>query len=148
MLRPLLSSPLPHFPRSISSLPPSSYTLTFSRSQGSGGQNVNKLNTRVTLKLDLSGLPYASRIKEEEKGRVSKDDFLQLTSQVHRTQYANKKDVLEKLQGILDRAREPVKVRKERGDVITQEGKGRRRKEKSIRKGRKENRRFNNKDYD
>mmetsp|Transcript_3153 Transcript_3153/g.5907 ORF Transcript_3153/g.5907 Transcript_3153/m.5907 type:complete len:149 (+) Transcript_3153:293-739(+) len=148
MLRPLLSSPLPSFPRSISSLPPSSYTLTFSRSQGSGGQNVNKLNTRVTLKLDLDNLPYASRIKDLEKGRVSKDNCLSLTSQLHRTQLANKKDVFQKLQDILDKAREPVKVRKERGDVITQEGKGRRRKEKSVRKGRKENRRFNNKDYD
>ena len=79
---------------------------------------------------------------------MSKDNCLSLTSQLHRTQLANKKDVFQKLQDILDKAREPVKVRKERGDVITQEGKGRRRKEKSIRKGRKENRRFNNKDYD
>ncbi|GMH85892.1 hypothetical protein TL16_g10373 [Triparma laevis f. inornata] len=134
-------------PRSISSLPPSSYFFSFSRSSGAGGQNVNKLNTRVTLKLSLQNLPEMDRLKELNKNIIGKDNVLTLSSQVHRTQLKNKKDVLQKLQQILDLSRLPVKTRDERGDVITDVGKLKRKKEKGKRKDVKKNR-GSFKDYD
>ena len=81
-------------------------TFTASRSGGPGGQNVNKVNTRVTLAFDVVGSPtlapqQKARILARLATRISKDGVLQVVSQRHRTQAANRKAALERFVELL-----------------------------------------------
>jgi ribosome-associated protein len=76
-------------------------TFAASRSGGPGGQNVNKVATRVTLRFDVVDSPslspdQKSRILERLATRISKGRFLQVVSQRHRTQAANRRASLER----------------------------------------------------
>jgi ribosome-associated protein len=95
------------------------YELTFtsSRSGGPGGQNVNKVNSKVTLKWDITN----SRILTEEQKILLLEKLspiltnrgvLLLTAQDKRSQLQNKETVLNKLDKILLKAFTPRKVRK------------------------------------
>ncbi|MBD3383540.1 aminoacyl-tRNA hydrolase [candidate division KSB1 bacterium] len=74
--------------------------LTATKSSGPGGQNVNKVNTRVTLSFDVLN----SSLTEEQKhrlyrrltSRINKEGELKLSSQEHRTQSANRKAVIDR----------------------------------------------------
>ena len=74
-------------------------TFSASRSSGAGGQNVNKVNTKVTLKFDVKN---SQHLTEEEREiilkklstRLTNDGVLILTSQEKRSQLQNKEDVV------------------------------------------------------
>jgi ribosome-associated protein len=92
----------------------------FSRSAGPGGQNVNKLNTRVTLLFNVA----ASRgLTDKQKhllltrlsGRITSDGFLKVVSQRHRTQQANRKAAQNRLADLLETALRDIPVRKQTG---------------------------------
>jgi len=92
--------------------------LTFraSRSSGPGGQNVNKLNTRITVLFDVAGSPSLSagqkkRIRSKLPTRIDKHGVLRVVSQKHRTQEANRRAATERLQQLLAEAlyRRPVR---------------------------------------
>jgi len=94
-----------------------SISFRFSRSAGPGGQNVNKVNTRVTLLFNVAGCAYLSdgqkrRILTRLPGRVSKDGLLRVVSQRHRTQKANRQAALERLVELLRAALEKKRARK------------------------------------
>jgi ribosome-associated protein len=88
-----------------------------SRSSGPGGQNVNKVNSKVTLKLDIRN---SSVLNDEEKtillsklaSRLSADGVLILTSQDNRSQLKNKEAAIVKLDSVLAKAFEKKKARK------------------------------------
>jgi ribosome-associated protein len=91
------------------SIPENELTFTASRSGGPGGQNVNKVSSRVTLTFDLEHSPSLSddqrrRISERLKTRINKDGVLRVVSQRTRSQDLNREDVIALFSELLRRA--------------------------------------------
>ena len=88
-----------------------------SRSSGPGGQNVNKVSTRVELRFDI---PNSQLLTQEQKevllnklaSKLTADGILIITSQTERSQLKNKEHTVTKLYEQLSRALRPVKKRK------------------------------------
>ena len=88
------------------SIPDEEVSFVTSRSGGPGGQNVNKLETRVTLRFDLAGSASLSeeqkaRLRERLATRITKAGILQVTAQRHRTQAANREAAVERFAELL-----------------------------------------------
>jgi ribosome-associated protein len=98
-------------------IPESELTFRYARSSGPGGQNVNKVATKVTLLFDLS---TSTSLAQEEKeliekrlaNRISKDGILHVTSQRHRTRSANQKEVVNRFLSLLADALHEQRPRK------------------------------------
>lgn len=89
-----------------------------SRSSGSGGQHVNKVSSRVTLKFDLESCPYFSdeekeQIKSKMAGRIGQDGIIQMSCDTSRSQLKNKKLVTARFFEALASAIKKEKIRKE-----------------------------------
>ena len=89
----------------------------FSRSGGPGGQNVNKVNTRVTLFFDVANCESFSdvqrqRILKRLATRANKDGIIRVVSQRYRTQKANRRVAVERLQELLREALKKKAVRR------------------------------------
>lgn len=99
------------------SIPESFLTLTFSRSSGPGGQNVNKLNTRVTVSLNIDECEVftdsqKTKLRQVLKSRIDKGGFLSLSCQDYRSQHANRQAALDRLAELIAAALKPVKKRR------------------------------------
>ena len=93
------------------------FQFSFSKSSGSGGQNVNKLNTRVTLKWNLQRTKAISeawkkRFQEKYKNHINSGGVVIITSQRYRTQARNISDCIGKLSSWLEKTRHTPKKRK------------------------------------
>lgn len=94
----------------------SEWKFTASRSSGKGGQNVNKLSTKVELHFDYLN---SSLLNEEQKdfvakklGRyINKEGILKIVSQEARSQFMNKQDTIERFYELLERAFKKQKKR-------------------------------------
>lgn len=92
-------------------------SFTASRSGGPGGQNVNKVSTRITLWFDLDGSPSLAdadkeRIRQALGGRIGKDGLLRIVSQTTRSQTTNKELAVERFVALLRAALTPLPPRK------------------------------------
>lgn len=88
-----------------------------SRSGGKGGQNVNKVSSKVEL---LFSIGSSALFNDEEKlllteklqNRLNKDGYVQVICDEERSQYLNKEKAIERLISLLTRALQKPKVRK------------------------------------
>ncbi len=88
-----------------------------SRSSGPGGQNVNKVSTKMELRFHVVN---SALLSEDEKkllmeklgSRINKEGELVMVSQSERTQLKNKETVIEKFYALLTKALKPRKKRK------------------------------------
>jgi ribosome-associated protein len=89
-------------------IPESEYTLTAMRSQGAGGQNVNKVSSAIHLRFDIaaSSLPdwLKQKLEHSRDSRITDEGVLIIKAQQFRTQEANKKDAIRRLHEILNAA--------------------------------------------
>jgi ribosome-associated protein len=97
-------------------IPEKELEITFSRSGGKGGQNVNKVETKATLRWDV----YNSQILSPEQkylilhklhSRITEKGDLILWSQSERSQAQNKVAVISRLNDLINQALIPVKAR-------------------------------------
>ena len=139
-------------PRSPITIPLDRLEYSYSRSSGPGGQNVNKLNTRVEIRFHVPSadwIPGAMRDRffEQQRHRINKAGELVLSSQEHRTQLKNREDCLGKLKEALAQAAIVPKTRNMRVG-LTEWEKENRLKEKKKRSETKSSRRQNNNRWD
>jgi ribosome-associated protein len=122
-------------------IPESELQFRFTRSSGPGGQNVNKVATRVELTFDVARSPSLEegkrdRLRQRLAGTMGRDGVLHLASQESRSQWKNRVDVVEKFVALLKKALAPqhrrIATRPSRGSKQSRVKQKRARSEKKV----------------
>ena len=103
---------LPDIPALISEL-----TFLTSRSSGPGGQNVNKVNSKVELRFNIVGSEVLNAeqkqlLLEKLASKLTSDGLLIVTCQEDRSQLRNKEIATEKFSKLIIKALTPIKKRR------------------------------------
>jgi ribosome-associated protein len=98
-------------------IPDGEYTLAYVRSPGPGGQNVNKVATACELRFKVGATSLLDeagkeRLRALAGRRLTREDELVLEAHRHRTQEANRRDAIERLNRLIAEARRVPKPRK------------------------------------
>ena len=99
------------------SLPDEDLIWSVVRASGPGGQNVNKVATAAQLRFDLAGTEalepaVKQRLRSLAGRRVTEDGALIIVARNQRTQEGNRREALERLKELVQRALVVPKVRK------------------------------------
>jgi ribosome-associated protein len=91
---------------------PGDIDISFVRSAGPGGQNVNKVATAAQLRFNVTryrGLDFAAkqRLRKLAGRRLTDTDDILIIARNHRTQEGNRRDALERLSALVEAARIP-----------------------------------------
>jgi len=102
------------------SIPEDELVFTASRSGGPGGQHVNKVSSRVTLRFDLDASPSLTdgqkhRVRHRLATRVSRDGVLRVVCRSHRSQLANRREAIERFSELLRSALQRPRRRRKTG---------------------------------
>ncbi|KAH9973403.1 RF-1 domain-containing protein, partial [Russula compacta] len=123
-------------------IPRPAVDITFSRSSGPGGQNVNKVNTKATVRcaLDSTWIPVWARDGLQQSPHFVKSTYsVLLTSSLHRSQAQNVDDCLSKLHALICSAasqpiqNEPSEQQRERVRELERKANAQRRLQKDKR---------------
>lgn len=97
-------------------VPESEVEITAVRSQGAGGQNVNKVSSAIHLRFDIrnSSLPddHKERLLALADQRITRDGVLVIKAQTHRSQDMNRAEALGRLQELVDSVAVPPRQRR------------------------------------
>ena len=97
-------------------IPDSELTIHAMRSQGAGGQHVNKVSTAIHLRFDIgaSSLPqfYKEEMMKLNDSRISEDGVITIKAQQHRSQEQNRADALDRLRVLIQSVAIPRKKRR------------------------------------
>lgn len=98
-------------------IPESELTITFARSSGAGGQNVNKTSTKVIIhwpvgKSVVLSEEEKSRVREKLSNRINNEDELVIVSEEERSQLQNRELAVARLQELVNEALHVPKVRR------------------------------------
>ena len=106
----------------------------YARSSGHGGQNVNKVSSKVLVSWDFNSSPLFTpdqklRIKKYFKNHINKEGYIFLDSEKYREQIKNKEFVIQKLDDLIAKAlivkkqRRPTKPTKSSQEIRIQKKK-------------------------
>ncbi|XP_071968549.1 large ribosomal subunit protein mL62 [Engystomops pustulosus] len=115
-------------------IPVDRLTISYSKSSGPGGQNVNKVNTKAEIRFHLSSADWIpedvrQKISQQNRNRINREGELIVSSQVSRYQMRNLADCLDKIRTMISEAnqkpkpvtKEDIKVRQMRMEKMNME---------------------------